>query len=94
MSCCITFINTNIFLITTTVFFFFIKALQDKLPHLFSSPSPSYRKSTAKLIKQYQYPDTQKGDVDAFSREPFVVHFQAPKTGQIKKRKTCSLNLF
>ncbi|XP_077070542.1 deoxyribonuclease-1-like 1 isoform X2 [Siphateles boraxobius] len=39
-----------------------------------------YRKSTAKLIKQYQYPDTQKGDVDAFSREPFVVHFQAPKT--------------
>ncbi|KAK7132173.1 hypothetical protein R3I93_018662 [Phoxinus phoxinus] len=39
-----------------------------------------YRKSTAKLIKQYQYPDTQKGDVDAFSREPFVVHFQASKT--------------
>ncbi|KAK2885692.1 hypothetical protein QQF64_020884 [Cirrhinus molitorella] len=39
-----------------------------------------YRKSTTKLINQYQYPDTQKGDVDAFSREPFVVHFQAPKT--------------
>ncbi|RXN23561.1 deoxyribonuclease gamma-like protein [Labeo rohita] len=38
------------------------------------------RKSTAKLINQYQYPDTQKGDVDAFSREPFVVRFQAPKT--------------
>ncbi|XP_067302539.1 deoxyribonuclease-1-like 1 [Pseudorasbora parva] len=39
-----------------------------------------YRKSTAKLKNQYQYPDTQHGDVDAFSREPFVVHFQAPKT--------------
>ncbi|XP_016100728.1 deoxyribonuclease gamma-like [Sinocyclocheilus grahami] len=39
-----------------------------------------YRKSKAKLRNQYQYPDTQKGDVDAFSREPFVVHFQAPKT--------------
>ncbi|XP_051518161.1 deoxyribonuclease gamma-like isoform X2 [Myxocyprinus asiaticus] len=39
-----------------------------------------YRKSTAKLKNQYQYPDTQKGDMDAFSREPFVVHFEAPKT--------------
>ncbi|XP_067227250.1 deoxyribonuclease-1-like 1 isoform X2 [Chanodichthys erythropterus] len=39
-----------------------------------------YRKSSATLINQYQYPDTQNGDVDAFSREPFVVHFQAPKT--------------
>ncbi|XP_051961618.1 deoxyribonuclease gamma-like [Xyrauchen texanus] len=39
-----------------------------------------YRKSTAKLKNRYQYPDTQKGDIDAFSREPFVVHFEAPKT--------------
>ncbi|TRY93927.1 hypothetical protein DNTS_035530 [Danionella cerebrum] len=39
-----------------------------------------YRKSTAILKNQYQYPDTQIGDEDAFSREPFVVHFQAPKT--------------
>lgn len=39
-----------------------------------------YRKSTAKLKNQYQYPDAQKGDVDAFSREPFIVHFEAPKT--------------
>ncbi|KAA0707008.1 Deoxyribonuclease gamma [Triplophysa tibetana] len=39
-----------------------------------------YRKSTAKLINQYQYPDSQIGDEDAFSREPFVVHFQAPET--------------
>ncbi|NP_998318.2 deoxyribonuclease-1-like 1 [Danio rerio] len=39
-----------------------------------------YRKSTAILKGQYQYPDTQTGDIDAFSREPFVVYFQAPKT--------------
>ncbi|NWZ32708.1 DNSL3 Deoxyribonuclease, partial [Asarcornis scutulata] len=32
-------------------------------------------------VKQtYQYPDTQPGDEDAFSREPFVVWFQSPKT--------------
>uniref|UniRef100_A0A3Q1H8M5 Deoxyribonuclease n=1 Tax=Acanthochromis polyacanthus TaxID=80966 RepID=A0A3Q1H8M5_9TELE len=29
---------------------------------------------------QYQYPDDKPGDVDAFSREPFVVRFKAPKT--------------
>ncbi len=46
-----------------------------------------HRKSKAKLRNQYQYPDTQKGDVDAFSREPFVVHFQAPKTGKNKQGK-------
>ncbi|XP_073210926.1 deoxyribonuclease gamma isoform X2 [Lepidochelys kempii] len=28
----------------------------------------------------YQYPDIQPGDVDAFSREPFVVWFKSPKT--------------
>lgn len=31
---------------------------------------------------QYQYPDDKPGDVDAFAREPFVVRFKAPKTGQ------------
>lgn len=41
----------------------------------------SHRKSTAKLKNQYQYPDSQIGDEDAFAREPFVVHFQAPETG-------------
>nr|XP_010296222.1 PREDICTED: deoxyribonuclease gamma [Balearica regulorum gibbericeps] len=32
-------------------------------------------------VKQtYQYPDTQPGDEDAFSREPFAIWFQSPKT--------------
>ncbi|XP_058028583.1 deoxyribonuclease gamma isoform X2 [Ahaetulla prasina] len=32
-------------------------------------------------VKQiYQYPDLQPGDEDAFSREPFVVWFNSPKT--------------
>lgn len=39
-----------------------------------------FRTDSVKLINQYQYPDTQKGDEDAFAREPFVVRFQAPKT--------------
>ncbi len=34
------------------------------------------------VTDQYQYPDNKPGDVDAFSREPFVVRFKAPKTGQ------------
>lgn len=34
-------------------------------------------------VKQtYQYPDTQPGDEDVFSREPFVVWFHSPKTGE------------
>ncbi|KAJ8400879.1 hypothetical protein AAFF_G00392330 [Aldrovandia affinis] len=39
-----------------------------------------YRTDSVKVLEQYQYPDTQKGDVDAFSREPFVVRLQAPNT--------------
>ncbi|KAI5095767.1 deoxyribonuclease gamma, partial [Silurus meridionalis] len=39
-----------------------------------------YRTDSARLLDQYQYPDTQKGDEDAFAREPFVVRFSAPKT--------------
>ncbi|KAI4886412.1 hypothetical protein NFI96_015332 [Prochilodus magdalenae] len=39
-----------------------------------------YRKDTVSLKEQYQYPDTQKGDEDAFAREPFVVRFRAPTT--------------
>lgn len=39
-----------------------------------------FRTDSVRLINQYQYPDTQKGDEDAFAREPFVVHFRAPKT--------------
>ncbi|XP_062396646.1 deoxyribonuclease-1-like 1 isoform X3 [Sardina pilchardus] len=39
-----------------------------------------YRTDTVSVKDQYQYPDTQKGDEDAFAREPFVVWFRAPKT--------------
>lgn len=76
---CITLINTNVFLITIIGFG---NVLQDNFPLFFL-----HRKSKAKLRNHYQYPDTQKGDVDAFSREPFVVHFQAPKTGKNKQGK-------
>ncbi|GLD45593.1 deoxyribonuclease gamma-like protein [Lates japonicus] len=39
-----------------------------------------YRTDTVTVTGQYQYPDNRPGDVDAFSREPFVVRFKAPKT--------------
>ncbi|XP_074499238.1 deoxyribonuclease-1-like 1 [Sebastes fasciatus] len=39
-----------------------------------------YRTGTVTVTGKYQYPDTRPGDVDAFSREPFVVRFKAPKT--------------
>lgn len=39
-----------------------------------------YRTKTATLTGQYQYPDTLPGNMDAFSREPFVVRFKAPST--------------
>lgn len=39
-----------------------------------------YRAGTVTVTGQYQYPDTRPGDVDAFSREPFVVRFKAPRT--------------
>ncbi|XP_026224259.1 deoxyribonuclease-1-like 1 [Anabas testudineus] len=39
-----------------------------------------YRTDTVTVTGQYQYPDNRPGDVDAFSREPFVVRFRAPKT--------------
>lgn len=31
---------------------------------------------------RYLYPDHQNGDIDVFSREPFVVWFQAPFSGE------------
>ncbi|XP_018600030.2 deoxyribonuclease gamma-like isoform X1 [Scleropages formosus] len=48
----------------------------------------SYKEQYAFIYRQrlvspkavYQYPDTQSGDEDAFSREPFVVWFSSPKT--------------
>uniref|UniRef100_UPI0037E8C26C deoxyribonuclease-1-like n=1 Tax=Semicossyphus pulcher TaxID=241346 RepID=UPI0037E8C26C len=39
-----------------------------------------YRSDTVTVTDQYQYPDNRPGDVDAFSREPFVVRFKAPQT--------------
>lgn len=39
------------------------------------------RQNLVSVKQTYQYPDTQPGDEDAFSREPFVVWFQSPKTG-------------
>lgn len=39
-----------------------------------------YRTNTVRVTDQYQYPDDLPGDEDAFSREPFVVRFKAPKT--------------
>uniref|UniRef100_A0A8C6LEA8 Deoxyribonuclease-1-like 1 n=1 Tax=Nothobranchius furzeri TaxID=105023 RepID=A0A8C6LEA8_NOTFU len=42
-----------------------------------------YRTETVTVTDLYQYPDDLKGDEDAFSREPFVVRFKAPRTGQV-----------
>ncbi|KAM6976973.1 deoxyribonuclease-1-like 1 [Aplochiton taeniatus] len=39
-----------------------------------------YRTKTVTVTGQYQYPDTLPENMDAFSREPFVVRFKAPKT--------------
>ncbi|XP_001368612.2 deoxyribonuclease gamma isoform X1 [Monodelphis domestica] len=39
-----------------------------------------YRKNMVSVKKSYHYPDTQNGDEDAFSREPFVVWFYSPQT--------------
>ncbi|KAL2103716.1 hypothetical protein ACEWY4_000584 [Coilia grayii] len=39
-----------------------------------------YRKQTTTIVDQYQYPDEKKGSEDAFSREPFIVYFNASQT--------------
>ncbi|XP_039627804.1 deoxyribonuclease gamma-like isoform X1 [Polypterus senegalus] len=39
-----------------------------------------YRQSVVSVKEIYQYPDQQTGDEDVFSREPFVVWFDSPKT--------------
>ncbi|XP_041713964.2 deoxyribonuclease gamma [Coregonus clupeaformis] len=39
-----------------------------------------YRNETVELTDQYQYADKKEGGVDAFSRDPFVVRFQAKET--------------
>ncbi|KAG2470790.1 DNSL3 Deoxyribonuclease, partial [Polypterus senegalus] len=38
------------------------------------------RQSVVSVKEIYQYPDQQTGDEDVFSREPFVVWFDSPKT--------------
>ena len=40
------------------------------------------RAGTVTVTGQYQYPDNLPGDEDAFAREPFVVRFRAPGTGE------------
>ncbi|XP_008316572.1 deoxyribonuclease-1-like 1 isoform X1 [Cynoglossus semilaevis] len=39
-----------------------------------------YRTDTVTVTGKYQYPDTRPGNVDVFSREPFVVRFKALTT--------------
>ncbi|KAM4609730.1 deoxyribonuclease-1-like 1 isoform 1-T2 [Polymixia lowei] len=39
-----------------------------------------YRTRTVTVTGQYQYPDTYPGDIDAFSREPFVIRIKARNT--------------
>ncbi|XP_074140372.1 deoxyribonuclease gamma-like [Sminthopsis crassicaudata] len=39
-----------------------------------------YRERMVSVKKSYHYHDTQEGDEDVFSREPFVVWFYSPKT--------------
>ncbi|XP_072276989.1 deoxyribonuclease gamma isoform X2 [Pyxicephalus adspersus] len=39
-----------------------------------------YRKSVVSVIDFYQYKDQQPGDVDVFSREPFIVWFKSLNT--------------
>ncbi|KAJ7994430.1 hypothetical protein DPEC_G00249190 [Dallia pectoralis] len=39
-----------------------------------------YRTKQVSVKEVYQYPDTQPGDQDVFSREPFIVWFSSPKT--------------
>lgn len=47
-----------------------------------------FRTDTATVTGQYQSPDNRPGDVDAFAREPFVVRFRAPKTGELSRSST------
>ncbi|XP_058229643.1 deoxyribonuclease 1 like 4, tandem duplicate 1 [Hemibagrus wyckioides] len=39
-----------------------------------------YRGDVVKVTDTYQYEDNQPGDVDAFDREPYILHFSAPNT--------------
>lgn len=39
------------------------------------------------MKETYQYPDTQPGDEDVFSREPFAIWLQSPKTGEVSQNQ-------
>lgn len=43
---------------------------------------PSSREKLVSVRDKYLYHDYQDGDADVFSREPFVVWFQSPFTGE------------
>lgn len=52
-------------------------------PSPVGSPPFCCRRNLVSVKQTYQYPDTQPGDEDAFSREPFIVWFQSPKTSEM-----------
>ncbi|KAJ8260335.1 hypothetical protein GJAV_G00179770 [Gymnothorax javanicus] len=39
-----------------------------------------YRESSVELVDSYQYEDNQKGDEDAFAREPYILRFKCLNT--------------
>lgn len=41
------------------------------------------RDDVVDLVDAYQYEDNQVNDVDAFAREPYILHFKSHNTGQI-----------
>lgn len=45
-------------------------------------PFFSSREKLVSVKRSYLYHDYQAGDADVFSREPFVVWFQSPHTGE------------
>lgn len=53
-----------------------------KLTQLGGLPFFSSREKLVSVKKSYLYHDYQAGDADVFSREPFVVWFQSPHTGE------------
>lgn len=44
--------------------------------------SPTQRDDVVDLVDCYQYEDNQVNDVDAFAREPYILHFKSHNTGQ------------
>lgn len=55
-------------------------------------PFLSFREKLVSVKKNYLYPDYQAGDADVFSREPFVVWFQSPHTGETHDLPSDSVN--